>query len=58
MPVLTQDWSSLILLVFVLGLKQGVDADHLATIHRLTRWHAPRGARQANCCSRPATAWS
>ncbi|MBK7262523.1 MAG: nickel transporter [Rubrivivax sp.] len=50
MPVLTQDWSSLILLVFVLGLKHGFDADHLATIDGLTRWHSRRGARLANCC--------
>ncbi|MBP6252318.1 MAG: nickel transporter [Rubrivivax sp.] len=50
MPVLTQDWSSLILLVFVLGLKHGFDADHLATIDGLTRWHSRQGTRLANYC--------
>ena len=50
MPALTPDWSSLILLVFVLGLKHGFDADHLATIDGLTRWHSSRGAQLANYC--------
>jgi len=50
MPALTQDWNTLILLVFVLGLKHGFDADHLATIDGLTRWHSRRGARLANYC--------
>lgn len=50
MPVLTQDWNSLILLVFVLGLKHGFDADHLATIDGMTRWHSRSGSRLANYC--------
>jgi high-affinity nickel-transport protein len=31
------DWLSLLLLTFVLGMKHGFDADHLATIDGLTR---------------------
>lgn len=47
-----QDWLGLVLIVFVLGLKHGVDPDHLATIDGLTRFNAmtrPKLARWAGC---------
>jgi len=34
------DWTSLLILTFVLGMKHGFDADHLATIDDLTRYNA------------------
>lgn len=37
MSVLPTDWSALLALVFVLGLRHGIDADHIATIDALTR---------------------
>jgi nickel/cobalt transporter (NiCoT) family protein len=37
---LPRDWSALCLLVFVLGMRHGFDADHLATIDGLTRFNA------------------
>ena len=37
MQALPADWLSLLLLTFVLGMKHGFDADHLATIDGLTR---------------------
>ncbi|CAG4883470.1 Nickel/cobalt efflux system [Georgfuchsia toluolica] len=37
---LPQEWSALCVLVFVLGLKHGFDADHLATIDSLTRFNS------------------
>ncbi len=45
---LPTDWIALLALVFLLGMKHGLDADHLATIDGLTRFnlgHAPRRAR-------------
>ncbi len=42
------DWTTLCLLVLVLGMRHGFDADHLATIDGLTRYntrHAPELAR-------------
>ena len=47
-----QDWLGLALIVFVLGLKHGLDPDHLATIDGLTRFNAhdrPRLARWSGC---------
>ena len=47
---LPTDWTALAALVFLLGLKHGFDADHLATIDGLTRLiarEAERGARSA-----------
>jgi high-affinity nickel-transport protein len=41
---LPADWSALAAIVFLLGLKHGFDADHLATIDGLTRLNA-RAAR-------------
>jgi high-affinity nickel-transport protein len=40
MGVLPNDWLGLILIVFLLGLKHGMDPDHLATIDGLTRFNA------------------
>ncbi len=47
-----QDWLGLVLIVFGLGLKHGLDPDHLATIDGLTRFNAqerPRLARWSGC---------
>lgn len=45
MSALPTDWSALLALVFVLGLRHGIDADHIATIDGLTRLrHGRRGA--------------
>ena len=44
------DWSALLALVFALGLKHGVDADHLAMIDGLTRYNAPIRPRLARWC--------
>ena len=38
MEALPTDWLSLLILTFVLGMKHGFDADHLATIDGLTRY--------------------
>ncbi|MBS1158415.1 MAG: High-affinity nickel-transporter [Proteobacteria bacterium] len=40
MEALSSDWLSLLILTFVLGMKHGFDADHLATIDGLTRYNA------------------
>ena len=40
MEALPTDWLSLLILTFVLGMKHGFDADHLATIDGLTRYNA------------------
>jgi len=40
MDTLPATWTALCLLAFVLGLKHGFDADHLATIDGLTRYNA------------------
>lgn len=49
MENLPHDWLALLALVFVLGLKHGLDPDHLATIDGLTRFnaanHKPRLSR-------------
>jgi high-affinity nickel-transport protein len=37
---LPTEWSALAALVFLLGLKHGFDADHLAAIDGLTRYNA------------------
>ncbi|HRE16500.1 MAG TPA: nickel transporter [Rhodocyclaceae bacterium] len=44
------DFLSLILLTFVLGMKHGFDADHLATIDGLTRFNARHRPRLARWC--------
>ena len=48
MEPLPTDWLSLLILTFVLGMKHGFDADHLATIDGLTRFNA----RQNPCLAR------
>jgi high-affinity nickel-transport protein len=47
---LPTDWSALCALVFLLGLKHGFDADHLATIDGLTRLNARSRHRFARWC--------
>ena len=37
-----QDWLGLVLVVFILGMKHGMDPDHLATIDGMTRFNAQR----------------
>jgi high-affinity nickel-transport protein len=52
METLPQDWLGLVLVVFILGLKHGMDPDHLATIDGLTRFnaqHRPRLSRWSGC---------
>jgi len=50
MEYLPNDLLALTLLVFVLGLKHGFDADHLATIDGLTRFNSRRNPRLARYC--------
>lgn len=50
MSVLPTDAFALVLLIFVLGLKHGFDADHLATIDGLTRYNARANPRLARLC--------
>jgi nickel/cobalt transporter (NiCoT) family protein len=50
MPDLPTDWITLCGLVFVLGLKHGFDADHLATIDGMTRLNAAASRPHARWC--------
>ncbi|MDR2187128.1 MAG: nickel transporter [Azonexus sp.] len=50
MDSLPTDWLSLLLLTFVLGMKHGFDADHLATIDGLTRYNARSRPLLARYC--------
>ncbi|MCX7175482.1 MAG: nickel transporter [Proteobacteria bacterium] len=50
MEALPDNLFSLSLLVFVLGLKHGFDADHLATIDGLTRFNSRANPRIARFC--------
>ena len=50
MNTLPQDWIGLASLIFVLGMKHGFDADHLATIDGLTRFNAGSNPRLARLC--------
>jgi high-affinity nickel-transport protein len=50
MESLPQDWFALCVLIFVLGLKHGFDADHLATIDGLTRFNMRTNRRLARYC--------
>ncbi|MCE9638698.1 MAG: nickel transporter [Betaproteobacteria bacterium] len=50
MPDLPQDWIGLMLLVFVLGMRHGLDADHLVAIDGLTRFNAGANPRLARRC--------
>lgn len=45
MQTMAHDWLGLIVVVFLLGLKHGMDPDHLATIDGLTRFNGPRRPR-------------
>ena len=47
---LPTEWSALCALVFLLGLKHGFDADHLATIDGLTRFNARHRRPFARYC--------
>ncbi len=52
MESMPHDWLGLVLLVVILGLKHGMDPDHLATIDGLTRFNAisrPRLSRWSGC---------
>jgi high-affinity nickel-transport protein len=52
LTALPNDWLGLVLVVFFLGLKHGLDPDHLATIDGLTRFNAqarPRLSRWSGC---------
>lgn len=42
METMPQDWLGLVLVVLILGMKHGVDPDHLATIDGMTRFNAQR----------------
>jgi high-affinity nickel-transport protein len=50
MHELPTEWTALAALVFLLGLKHGFDADHLAAIDGLTRYNAGQGRRFARYC--------
>ena len=50
METLPTDWLSLLILTFVLGMKHGFDADHLATIDGLTRYNIRSKPRLARYC--------
>jgi high-affinity nickel-transport protein len=50
MENLPHDLLALSMLVFVLGLKHGFDADHLATIDGLTRFNSRKNPRLARYC--------
>lgn len=47
---LPADWSALCALVFFLGMRHGLDADHLAAIDGLTRVSARRGQWHSRYC--------
>jgi high-affinity nickel-transport protein len=47
MQILPTHWLSLVAVVFLLGLKHGLDPDHLAAIDGLTRFNAARRPRLA-----------
>jgi len=50
MSDLPTDWSALCALVFLLGLRHGFDADHLAAIDGMTRLAARQGRSHARLC--------
>ena len=47
---LPTDWSTLCVLVFLLGMRHGFDADHLAAIDGLTRLNQRPGLALARYC--------
>ena len=50
MPEFPQDWGALCWLAWMLGVKHGLDADHVAAIDGLTRTHTAAGRRFALLC--------
>jgi len=50
MQELPTEWTALCAVVFLLGLKHGFDADHLATIDGLTRYNSRLGHRFGRYC--------
>jgi len=50
METLPNDWIALLALVFILGLKHGLDADHLVAIDGLTRYNAQQHPHMARWC--------
>ncbi|MCW5592386.1 MAG: nickel transporter [Burkholderiales bacterium] len=50
MDTLPATWSALCALAFVLGVRHGFDADHLATIDGLTRYNAPTNPALSRLC--------
>jgi len=50
METLPTTWSALCALAFVLGLRHGFDADHLATIDGLTRYNAATNPALSRLC--------
>jgi len=50
MNALPQDWVALLALAFVLGLKHGLDADHLAAVDGLTRFNSRARPPLARWC--------
>lgn len=50
MENLPHDWLALMMLVFVLGLRHGMDPDHLATVDGLTRFNAAARPRLSRWC--------
>jgi nickel/cobalt transporter (NiCoT) family protein len=50
MQTMPTDWLSLLILTFVLGMKHGFDADHLATIDGLTRHNSRVRPGMARYC--------
>ncbi|HTO46100.1 MAG TPA: nickel transporter [Burkholderiales bacterium] len=50
METLPHDWLALVALVFVLGLKHGLDPEHLVAIDGLTRFNAQADRRLARWC--------
>jgi high-affinity nickel-transport protein len=47
---LPNEWIALLALVFILGAKHGLDADHLATIDGLTRYNLRLAPQRARWC--------
>lgn len=47
-PLLPNDWLALLAVVYTLGLKHGMDPDHLATIDSIARSNAARNPRLAH----------
>jgi high-affinity nickel-transport protein len=47
---LPNEWIALLALVFILGAKHGLDADHLATIDGLTRYNLRQAPHRARWC--------